>query len=87
MKTLFKPFIALEYPVRYFLLLFIIFFGGWHLADDLRSMWEDANHTTVETIFVLTFLSAVLAFGSRYIDQRKAKRQSDENSANSPVIR
>ncbi len=86
MKPIFKPFAAIEHPVRYFLLLFIIFFGGWHLADDLTLIFGNSGHTPVDIVFTLAFLSAVLTFGSRYIDQRKIKRQADERGTSSPTF-
>lgn len=75
MQSLFKPFVAVESPVRYFLALLVMYFGGWHLADDFRFLYGDGKHTDVVHIVGLVGLTAGLTFISRYLAQRKARRE------------
>lgn len=75
MQSLFKPFVAVDTPVRYFLALFIMYFGGWHIADDFRFLFGDGNHTDLVYLVSLVVLSTVLTFISRYLAQQKAKRE------------
>ncbi|MBI3586402.1 MAG: hypothetical protein HY088_04660 [Ignavibacteriales bacterium] len=81
MISLFKPFVAIEHPVRYFFALFFLFFGGWHLADEARFFFGDSRHTEPDIIFTLAFLVTVLAFGSHFIAQKRAKRQTEHHAA------
>ena len=75
MQSLFKPFVAVDTPVLYFLALFIMYFGVWHIADDFRFLYGDGNHTDLIHVFGLAVLSTVLTFISRYRAQQKAMRE------------
>ena len=75
MQSIFKPFVAVDTPVKYFLSMFVMYFGAWHITDDFRFLYGDGKHTDVVQIFGLAVLSTVLMFISRYLAQKKAKRE------------
>jgi hypothetical protein len=77
MQSLFKPFVALEAPVRYFFITFIAMFGGLHLADDIGYLYTSYKHTDPEKLFLLALFSSLVMFISRYLSQKKAKREND----------
>ena len=75
MQSLFKPFAAVDSPVKYFLTMFFMYFGGWHIVDDIRFLYGDGKHSELVHVFGLAVVSAVLMFISRYLAQKKAKRE------------
>lgn len=73
MQSLFNPFAAVDSPVKYFLAMFIMYFGGWHIVDDIRFLYGDGQHSDLVHVFGLAVLSTVLTFLSRYLAQKKAR--------------
>jgi hypothetical protein len=80
-STLFKPFVAADYPIRYFLFLFIWFFGGWNLADDITILFGRSKPMGMEIVFLLAFLVALLMTVARYMDQKKVKEALKSSGA------
>jgi hypothetical protein len=74
MQALFRPFVALEAPVRYFFITFIALFGGLHLADDIVYLINSYKHSDPEKIFLLALFASIVFFISRYLSEKKAKR-------------
>ncbi len=71
MQTVFKPLVAVQNPVRYFLVLFVLFFGGFNLADTFRLLFADRHHTDLSNLLTLTLLLTVSVFVSRFLRHRK----------------
>lgn len=80
MQSLFRPFVILEAPGRYFLVIFIVMFGGLHLADDIGYLYTSYKHSEPEKLFLLALFTSIVFFISRYLSQRKMKRQSNLTS-------
>lgn len=74
MQSLFKPFVALEAPGRYFFVTFIAMFGALHLADDIGYLYTSYKHTEPEKLFLLALFASIVMFISRYLSQKKAKQ-------------
>lgn len=75
MQSLFKPFVAIDTPVRYFFALFIMYLGGLHLADDFKFLYGDAKHTDIAHILGLALAVTIITFISHYFAQRKTKKK------------
>jgi hypothetical protein len=82
MQSLFKPFVALEAPGRYFFVTFITMFGGLHLADDIVYLINSYKHTDPEKIFLLALFASIVFFISRYLSQKKAKQSINPTITN-----
>lgn len=74
MQSLFRPFVTLEAPGRYFFVTFIAMFGGLHLADDIGYLYTSYKHSEPEKLFLLALFVSIVMFISRYLSEKKAKR-------------
>ncbi len=74
MQSLFRPFVTIETPIRYFLVMFIAFFGGIHLADDIGYLYTSYKHSDPEKLFLIALFTSIVAFTARYLAQKKAWR-------------
>jgi len=77
MQSLFRPFVVLEAPVKYFLVIFIAMFGGLHLADDIGYLYTSYKHAEPEKIFLLALFTSIIFFISRYLSQKKDWRAAN----------
>lgn len=77
MQSLFKPFVAVESPVRYFFVLFVMYVGGWHIADDIGYLYFGSKHTNLGNLIAPAVLMTVITFISRYLSQKKAKQNTN----------
>lgn len=72
MQSLFRPFVTLEAPGRYFLVTFIAMFGGLHLADDIGYLYYSYRHSETEKLFLLALITSIILFISPHESQKKA---------------
>jgi hypothetical protein len=79
-SPLFKPFAAVNYPIRYFLLLFLAITGVLQLMNELYINIVGTEFWFARSIsYPLVF--SVLIFISRYFKHKKSKQMSAQTIA------
>lgn len=75
-KPLFQPFSIINYPNRYFILLFILILGAIHLVNDLYLIFTNKEFMDVPRLVLTSLIFSVLVFISQYFKQKKLKQTS-----------
>ncbi len=81
MRSIYTPYVAIKNPIRYFLALFLTFFGALHLINDVSTLISSETMTDSSRLLVLAFLVTIVMFGSRLMSEKKAKRVAEAGAA------
>lgn len=78
-EPLFRPYAAVERPVRYFLLLFMMFQAALHIINDVILLYYGSEFMEMPRLYIFSILMTAFVFVSGYFRQKKEKQLADQS--------